>query len=85
MKRGKAMKAADKRKLVDLLTRYVHADGAHIAVQQRAYNRYMSYFEDLERRYPQIAFRSEDTQTSLVEAAKRRAAKKLFRGPGSTQ
>lgn len=41
---------------------------------------YMAYFETLEQRYPQVAFRSEATQTSLIAAAKNQASKKL-RGP----
>jgi len=79
------VKSADKRKLVSLLARYILTDGSHIRVQERAYQTYMQHFEKLEGRYPQIAFRSEATQASLVAAAKNQAAKKLFRGPGATQ
>lgn len=76
---------ARKLKLVRLLARYILTDGARIRVQERAYNAYMSYFLTLEKRYPQVAWRSDETQVSLVLAAKRQAAKKLFRGPGMTK
>lgn len=73
-----------KRKLVGLLARYILTDGNHIRTQERAYRAYMVYFEVLEQRYPQVAFRAEATQVSLVAAAKRKAAQKIFRGPGTT-
>ena len=76
--------AAQKRKLVTLLARYILTDGAHIRVQERAYAAYMAFFEKLEASFPQIAFRSEATQASLVSAARQRAAAKVFRGPGAT-
>ena len=75
----------EKRKLVRLLAAYVNADGAHIRVQERAYGAWMSYFERLEARYPGVAFRSSASVAALTGAAKREAAKKLFRGPGSTR
>jgi hypothetical protein len=75
---------AQQRKLVRLLATYILKDHAHIKVQEKAYNAWMSYFEALEARFPHIAFRSEVMTESLVAAAKREAGKKLFRGPGAT-
>jgi len=76
--------AAQKRKLVGLLARYILSDGAHIRIQQRAYDAYMRFFEALEAQFPRISFRSEATIASLVAAARRQASAKVFRGPGAT-
>jgi len=74
--------SAQKSKLVKLLAHYMLVDGAPIKTQQRAYDTFLSYFETLEVRYPRVAFRSEETQKSLVARAKTVANAKLFRGAG---
>ena len=79
-----APKSPEKQKLVKLLASYILSDGSHVAVQGRAYARYMAFFETLETKYPRVAFRGEETQASLVRAAKTKASEKLFRGPGAT-
>lgn len=74
----------EKARLVQALASYILSDGARIDRQQRAYARYMSVFETLEAKYPHIAFRSDATTSSLTQAAKTLASRKVFRGPGAT-
>jgi hypothetical protein len=75
---------SQKRKLVRLLASYINKDGAPVSTQQKAYNAWMSYLEDLEKAYPYANFRSEETVASLTGAAKALAKKKIFRGAGAT-
>jgi hypothetical protein len=80
----KAPTRLERARLVRLLARYTLTDGACIKRQEVAYNKYRTYFEALEAKYPSVDFRAEATQQNLIEAAKRTASRKLFRGAGAT-
>ena len=75
---------AQKNRLVELMAKYILTEDAPIKIRQRAYNAYMRHLVALEKRFPEIDFRSDETQTSLVRVATKLAKAKMFHGPGST-
>lgn len=75
---------SEQKALIDALAHYMSVqDSAPIGVQQKFYDAYSKKLRALEAKYPDIDFRSEASQESLRQAARKHLAEHVVRGPGS--